>query len=176
MKNFLFAGLLLFGLFSCCHHDDDEDNPGCEAPDLVATIEQNGATSLQEQGTFIPVTVTVTNQGDSPADIFKVSIDFETPDGFGPFLVSFLMPDGSTFPGGSFFFAFTEAPLLAGASVSIDGNVLITSPNGDNGDVVILTALADSCAAEEFTEPFCRIEECDEENNTSEPLTVTIEL
>ncbi|NLF66383.1 MAG: hypothetical protein GX579_17455 [Chloroflexi bacterium] len=141
--------------------------PSPPAPDLIiSSITSTDEIFRQRNGEFaVPVAVTVSNVGGMPAEIFKVSTEAITPN--GQFLFPFTV-------GGQqdVWYPFTSAPLAPGASVTFQG--IVTIPDRYAGLIVQLLALADSCAAEEFAEPTCRVVEGDEENNWSTELSVRL--
>jgi hypothetical protein len=136
--------------------------------DLVITemTLTGGVARTQDGASFaVPVAVTVENVGGAPAGPFKVSTEAITPD--GQFLFPFSVRDQE-----STWYPFTRAPLGPMESVTLQGAVII--PIRYAGATVRLLALADSCAAEEFAAPECRILEWDEFNNWSVELPVRL--
>jgi hypothetical protein len=69
-------------------------------------------------------------------------------------------------------YPFTTHDLAPGDEITFTGVVLI--PNGEQGRMVTVTAIADSCSGEEFTEAECRVAEFNEDNNRSEPIDVDV--
>jgi hypothetical protein len=112
-----------------------------------------------------PIRVVISNQGGSSAGIFKVSTDVTSTN--GTFNVSFTVPGQN-----SYGFPFTTAPVAAGGQVRFQG-YLTFSPRYA-GQQVSITAIADSCAGDEFQPTYCRVDERNEGNNVSAPLKVTL--
>lgn len=135
------------------------------APDLVVTsLESTGAPMLVAGNNVeLPIRVVVKNQGAAGAGIFKVATTY-TPGGFG---VAFTVPGQS-----STFYPFTSAELAAGAETVFEGKVTFLS--SATGETVSLTAVADSCAGDEFMPEYCRVEESDELNNESDPIAAAL--
>ncbi len=138
-------------------------------PDLIIpNFEINGPARLNQNGeVLLPVALLVFNQGDSPADRFKVSMSYSGPD--GEFAVAFTVPGQN-----SQWYPFTDGPLAAGSSISFSG--FATFPAFNQGQTVSLTALADSCSGDEMMPSYCRVEESSETNNVSPSRSVTLPL
>jgi len=135
-------------------------------PDLVVTAVETGpATINPEGGVEVPIRVVVKNQGDAEADIFKVSTEYTGPS--GTFLVPFTVPGQ-----GDIWYPYSSAPLGPGSDVTFAGNV--TFQSALQGQTISLKALADSCAGEEFVPDFCRVEESNEGNNESAPISMSL--
>jgi hypothetical protein len=113
----------------------------------------------------VPIRVTILNQGGSPADTFKVSTSVST--GSDSSLVRFSVPGSD-----SDWHPSTSAPLAAGAEVSFDG--VVTILDDLQGQTVSLRALADSCAGDEVMPEYCRVQESNEDNNESSPVSVSL--
>ena len=101
--------------------------------------------------------VTIKNQGDMSAAIFKTSIECNVP--------------GSTFPvpftvdgQDNIWYPYTSASLDPGDAVTFSGILTF------NIDIIEMTdssvrAVADSCSGDEFKPDYCRVEESNEDNN-----------
>jgi hypothetical protein len=142
-------------------------------PDLVVQVErQHFDPALQERLAgdnllYTPVRITIFNRGGEPAEGFKVSADARASDGtFGRPLVVAGQDNG--------FYAFVDQGLSPGGQAILDGAVGF--PREYEGQTVQIVITVDSCAGEEFVQPFCRINEQNENNNTSDPLSVRLEL
>lgn len=145
-------------------------------PDLVVPrFTVRGEPFIDPEGfAVVPVLVVVQNQGEGVAGPFKVATEFVggplNPE--RPFLVAFTADPSELVDGSDGFFPFTVGDLGAGRSVTIAGRLLF---RGDTGPATVrVTAIADSCASEEFAEPFCRVEESDEFNNRSAAIEVAL--
>jgi len=123
------------------------------------------ATALFAGDFEVPFQVVVKNQGSLPASIFKVSVSYTGPD--GTFVAPFTVPGQK-----DNWYPYTSAPLAAGASVTFEGKVILSARL--QGSTVSLRALADSCAGEERMPKYCRVEESDEGNNESAPVSVSL--
>lgn len=136
-------------------------------PDLVVTtLEATGPATVNSEGSFeVPIRVVVANRGDAAADIFKVATEYTGPD--GTFLVAFTVPGQS-----DIWYPYTSAPLAAGSQVTFAGKVTFHPSVRDV--TVSLRATADSCAADEFMPEHCRVEEINEGNNQSAPISVSL--
>ena len=126
-------------------------------PDLaVRTFDLAGPPERDPQwNVTVPVVVEVVNQGNAPADIFKVAARYQ--DEQGSWLAPFAPPDQP-----EAWYAFTPKPLPPGESAVFKGT--ITLPNLAQKEVR-LEVIADSCAGEEAMPAHCRVKETDEENN-----------
>ncbi len=136
-------------------------------PDLViTTLEQDGDVTYNDDGyVSVPVRVVIRNDGPANAGAFKLSIDYTDDRGI-PFGVPFTV-EGE--PSG--YYPDLDG-LRAGASVEVRGAVF--SPFWEAGQEISLVVTVDSCAGEEFTPPYCRIDEIEERNNDSTPLLVML--
>ncbi len=131
-------------------------------PDLVVTMfDALGPAGLRGDHVEVPVSVGVKNQGNAPAGIFKVSVEYTRPGG-GPYGVAF----------GSGWYRFTTGPLAPGAVAYSKDYVIF--PPAVRGVSVTLHAVADSCAGDEFKPDYCRVREGNEGNNRSMPVPVTL--
>ena len=144
---------------------DTTSTPGL--PDLVVTkmFVTESVFEIRDTNFLVPVVLTIENQGDEPADIFKIAAFFTDEDG------TFLAPFSVTEEFDSSYY-FTEEPLEPGDVITLEGFVLV--PTRLDGQTVDLSAFADSCAGEEFMPEYCRIEESNEDNNAYEFLPVEL--
>lgn len=144
--------------------------PELEGPDLVVTSLKvnNFEPNMSKKTTYIelPIRVTVRNQGDEAADIFKVeTVYFINNETYTiPFRV--LGENDTTFP-------YTDEPLGPGEEITFDGEVLFNYSMEDK--IVSIKAIADSCK-EDWGAPYCRVEESNEDNNESPEVEVVVNL
>lgn len=141
---------------------------GCNGkPDLIVTgISLNGSAIINSQGSVeLPIKVTVKNQGSGSAGIFKISVEYTSPQ--GTYVVAFSVPGQS-----NIWYPYTTASLAGGASISFAGK-LIFHP-AVRGVSVTLRATADSCSGDEFMPDYCRVDESNETNNISAPLSTVL--
>lgn len=110
-----------------------------------------------------PANVTVRNQGGEPAEPFKISVERAPSGGSFPFTVQ-----GQE----SIWYPATTAPLAPGDSLPFSGEIVFTF--FQPGETISVLARADSCAGEEFTAPYCRVDESNENNNVSSQLPITM--
>lgn len=136
----------------------------CE-PDLVVTslVSTGEPTVVTGNNVELPIRVVVKNQGAAGAGTFKVAANYSP----GDLVVAFTVPGQS-----SSLYPFTSAELAAGAETVFEGKVTFIS--SARGQTVSLTATADSCSGDEFMPPYCRVEESDEMNNVSDPISVPL--
>ncbi len=136
-------------------------------PDLVvANLQTTGPASIAPDGSVeVPVRVRVGNRGNGMAGTFKVSTEYTGPD--GTYTVAFTVPgqDSAWYPD-------TDTPLAAGDSVTFEG--IVVFPSSEQGETVYLTAVADSCAGDELMPAYCRVDEDDEGNNESAPVSLAL--
>ncbi len=133
------------------------------APDLITSIYNTGegAVNIKTGEPKIKIRVVVTNRGTTAAKIFKTSTSY-TYSG-KTFLIAFDVDGG--------WYAWTKSSLSAGDSVTFIG--WLTFSESMQGEVVYIRALADSCSGDEFiSDPPCRIDESNENNNESSSLKV----
>jgi hypothetical protein len=144
-----------------------------DRPDLVVPGFRQIGEPRQGDGTVdVPVEVVVRNDGDVPAGIFKVSVDFAS-DVEGSFPVQFIADRTSDVDPGNLFYPFSTRELGPGEQIAFTG-VLRFADRGRSrsGEAV---AVADSCSGDEFQDPAsCRVEEFDEGNNRSDPLPLKV--
>ncbi|TCP41403.1 CARDB domain-containing protein [Rhodovulum marinum] len=144
---------------------------GCGADLVVSNVQPNGAPVINaDNAVEYPLRVVVTNQGTDPAGPFKVSTHYSggAIDPARTFSVGFDVPPGAPFV----YYPSTTTPLAPGASVTFDGH-LVFHP-AEHGVNVALSARADSCAGDEMMPPYCRVEESNEGNNASAPITLAL--
>lgn len=140
-------------------------------PDLVVTtLETTGPPVVNADNSVeVPVRVVVKNQGNAPAGTFKVATEYTggitSPS--STFVVAFTVPGQ-----GDVWYPYTSDSLAAGSSVTFVGKV--TFDGTERGATISLTATADSCSGDEFMPAYCRVEESDEVNNKSTPISVSL--
>jgi hypothetical protein len=136
-------------------------------PDLViSALDFNGPAQINRSGNIeVPIRLVVRNQGNAEAAIFKVSTDYTGPD--GTFAVAFTVPGQN-----NIWYPFTNTPLPPGDEVVFAG--MVTFLARLQGQNVSLTGLADSCSGDEFMPATCRVEESREDNNLSQPISLTL--
>ena len=113
----------------------------------------------------VPIRVVIRNQGKTPAGIFKTALDYKGPKGV--YAVAFIVPGQS-----NLWYPMTSGPLAPGAQVAFSGKV--TFPPSVRGVTVDLRATADSCSGDEFKPDYCRVDESNEGNNHSTPITIRL--
>jgi len=124
-------------------------------------FEALGPAGVRGDHVEVPVTVGVKNQGNAPAGIFKVAVEYTRPGG-GPHGVAF----------SSAWYRYTAGPLAPGAVAYFKDYVIF--PPTARGVSVTLQAIADSCAGDEFKPEYCRVRESNEGNNRSASITVSL--
>jgi hypothetical protein len=137
-----------------------------EATDLPFTI--------RGRGIALPIRVVVRNQGLAEAVVFKVAVEY-TGGNISPgssFVIPFLADSTNEVDPANQYYPFTRNPLPAGGEVTFTGTVLFNS--AEAGATVSVRATADSCSGEEFTPNYCRVNESDEGNNVSGPISVAL--
>jgi hypothetical protein len=144
---------------------------GCALqPDLVVTMATTGPPTVNAANTVeVPIRVDVKNQGNATAGIFKVAIAY-TGGAIDPsrtFVVPFTVPGQS-----DKWYPYTSGSLAAGSTVTFAGNVDFR--HEEHGVTVSLKATADSCSSDESMPAFCRVEESNEGNNESTPISVSL--
>lgn len=153
----VFMGLLLTG---CANQ-----------PDLViTTLETTDPPTVNADNQVeVPIRVIVENQGGAAADTFKVSTQFAggAVDPSRTFSVAFTVPGQS-----DIWYPYTSGPLAEGSTETFMGT--LTFNDAERGVTVSLTATADSCSGDEFMPDYCRVEESNEGNNESDPISVTL--
>ena len=124
---------------------------------VILAIELTGAPEIGADGMVeVPLRVIARNLGDTEAEVFKLHVDYTGP--AGTFVAPFSVP-GET----SAFYPFARGALAPGTDMSFEG--IVRLPGELAGETISLTAVADSCAGEEFMPAFCRVEENEEGNN-----------
>jgi hypothetical protein len=144
-------------------------------PDLVVTLlEQNGAIDFgQKNEILVPIRVAVRNQGDAPADVFKIAAVYVGGNlaSDTPRLAAFLgsSTDSITVSNG---FAYTRDKLLPREILVFDTITVFDAR--EQGATVSLSAIADSCMGDAGLPGNCRIAESDENNNEAIPISVQL--
>ncbi len=114
-----------------------------------------------------PVRVTVRNQGNAVANVFKLAAEYALPDGQK-------LPLAFTVPGQKdFWYPYSNGILKPGNTVTFDGRLVfneILVP----GNRLFVTVTADSCIGDEIMPVHCRVDEISEINNTSRPLVINV--
>lgn len=137
------------------------------SPDLVVTeLSVTGDTILRADGfSETPVRAVIKNQALITASTFMISAGYIT--SRGDFMVAFTVPGQN-----SIWKPRTMASLFPNETVAIEG--VLTGHPSTSGETVEFYVIADSCAAEEFMPEYCRIQESDETNNTSDTVSVSL--
>jgi hypothetical protein len=143
-------------------------------PDLVVRVEQRPYDDVLRERMlagedlfYTPIRIFIYNRGGQPAEGFKVSADGRASDGTFGRPIEVIGQDNA-------FYAFVEQGMTPGGEVILDGSVGF--PREYLGQTVQIVITVDSCAGEEFVEPYCRVSEQNESNNTSDPLAVQLQL
>jgi len=152
----------------------DPESPGPESiplPDLVAKFDwREGLRPGPEGYVRLPVTIGVANQGNAKAGKFKVSFHYQKHDpaqpgnaGEGPpsYVANF---DYDRYPRIKGWYAWYRS-LDPGQSQVFQGSMAL--PERYRGETLLLYAVADSTAGDEFQPRHGRIRESDEDNNRS---------
>ncbi|MDQ3914440.1 MAG: CHAT domain-containing protein [Actinomycetota bacterium] len=136
---------------------------------------------ITDAGAYVaPVTTSVTNTGTTDAGAFKVAFEYvhvatASPETASPpaspSLVPFSVPSEAELAPSPLSFAFVRG-LGAGETIPITG--YLRFPGELRGAHVSVTAVADSCAAEDIPDPPCRIDEASDEDNRSRPQSLLI--
>ncbi len=133
---------------------------------VVTTLETTEPARVNSEDMIeVPIRVIVKNQGQYAANTFKVATEYT--DARGTFVVPFTVAGES-----SIWYPYTHAPLDPGAEVTFTG--VITFLPSLRGETVALKAIADSCSGDEFMPDYCRVQETDESNNESTPLSLSL--
>lgn len=162
---FLFAmilfGLSLVGYLAGCSVS------GKGRPDLiVVAFEETGPVTInKEDRAEIPVHVAVKNQGGAEAGVFKITVMYTGID--GPHRVDFMV-NGQSDPR----YVYTRGILKPGTEFVFNGTVLFHP--SEQAMIIPLYAVADSCDGEQDMPSYCRVDESNEKNNESEPISVTL--
>ena len=125
---------------------------------LIASVRRTGQPRAVKGGIELPFRVVVRNLGTLSTGKFKVSVEYTTPEDDGEYaVVQFLVPDnaGTWFP--------ITNRLAGGASITFDGTLKF--PAGLQRAMLRVTA--DSCVQDLGLPASCRVEEPNEQNNTS---------
>ena len=162
---FLFA-MILFGLVQVGYF------VGCSVsgkgrPDLVVVaFETRGAVTLdKENRAVVPLHVAVKNRGGAEAGVFKIAVMYTSADGprFAHFLVK-----GQTNPR----YVQTRGILKPDTEFVFNGTVVFHP--SEQGMIVPMYAVVDSCNGERDMPSYCRVDESNEKNNQSEPISITL--
>lgn len=166
MKTLSFFLIALMAItFSAC---DCHQLPCLKADLIVEDFAVIGPAKKVGNNVELPVRVRVKNQGIAPAGIFKVSVHYTNSAG-NEFVVAFTVP-GQSSP----WYPFTSAALPPNGDILFVGKLV--SPYWRDGERLRLRAIADSCSGDELMPEYCRVEECDETNNSSDFIGATIVL
>lgn len=133
-------------------------------PDLVVkSIKKNGSFTVDSNGDNIgvPIQVVVKNQGPAAAGVFNVAIFYITNASSTKQSISFTVPGQSDKKT-----PYTSAPLAPGQEVTLDGYMFF--PSSNLPDSIYFYAEADSCFYESTGHRYCRVEESNEQNNSSD--------
>lgn len=162
------ATALVSTIASACAPTPPPGGPSGGGPDLVVTtLEATGPATVDTTNSVqVPIRVIVENRGGSPADVFKVSTEYESPEG-PAFTVAFTVPGQS-----DVWYPFTNTRLAEGSSITLEGE--ITFNESLHGVTVPLIAIVDSCSGDEFMPDHCRVEERDEANNRSSAISISL--
>ncbi len=143
-------------------------------PDLVVQVESRPYDDVLRERMlsgedlfYTPIRITIYNRGGQTAEIFKISADGRASDGTYGRPLEVIGQDSA-------FYAFVQQDMTPGGEIILDGAVGF--PNEILGQEVRIVITVDSCAGEEFVEPYCRVSEQNENNNTSEPLIIQLAL
>jgi LysM repeat protein len=142
--------------------------------DLATTLLERTGQVIFGNDIRVPVRVVVKNEGDAAAAVFKVALRY-TGGNISPgstFVAAFLADPTDDVEPGSGFYPFTRRELLPDAEVVFEGLAIFNLREG--GATVSLMAVADSCDGDESLPDYCRVEESDERNNESEPISVPL--
>lgn len=136
-------------------------------PDLLVTdLRPVGLARLSPDGqVLLPVRVVVHNNGGSPAKVFKVAVEYRR--GRYRYVVPFKVR-GQSDP----WYPFTAQPLLPDTDVVLVGT--LTLAPWLQGEAITLVAVADSCVGEKGMPDYCRVQEENEQNNTSAPYQAAL--
>ncbi|MGD1808772.1 S8 family serine peptidase [Dapis sp. BLCC M126] len=145
------------------------------APDLIVnSFEITGDAFISDDNLKLPIEVVVKNQGDATAeDLFKVDVQY-TQEGEAPFVVAFTADETSEVNPDNPWYPFTKNPLDAGDEVTFTGELTFID-DSLLGEEISLVATADSKSGDEFIPDFGRVEESNEDNNSSEIVEVTLD-
>jgi uncharacterized repeat protein (TIGR01451 family) len=133
---------------------------------VITTFQTTGPGIINAEGQIeVPIRLIVKNQGGTEAGIFKVSTEYTGPN--GTFVVAFTVPGQR-----DIWYPYTNAPLAAGDEVTFAGAVTFRGTLA--GETVSVRSTADSCSGDEFMPDYCRVEESNEGNNDSAPISVSL--
>jgi len=145
-----------------------------DLPNLVVTSFERTGDPIEGKGTVeVPVRVVVRNDADVPAGVFKVAVEFTSPDSDGSTTVDFQADPSDDVDVGDPTFPFTSHDLAADEEVVITGRLIFVD-DGVSRDVEAV-ATADSCLGEDSADlAVCRVEEVSEDDNASSPLPIHV--
>ncbi len=150
-----------------------ENNDKTETPDLVvSSFNITDEAFIRDDNLILPIEVVVQNQGNAPADLFKIDVQYSH-SGNPPFVVAFTADDTSEVNPDNLWYPFTRNPLEAGDEVTFTGE--LTFDDSLVGQPISLVATADSTSGDEFIPKYGRVEESNEDNNSSQIVEVTLE-
>ena len=139
---------------------------GCKPDLVVSSLEATGSPTVNAANSVeVPIRVVVRNQGSESAGVFKTCTEYTSAG--RSYQVAFTVP-GQT----DIWCPHTSASLASGSNVTFNGKV--TFHPSLHGVTVTLTATADSCAGDEFTPAYCRVDESNETNNKSSAISLSL--
>jgi len=141
-------------------------------PDIVVTdFRVTGSAEILpgQKRITLPIYVVIQNQGGIDADTFKLSVQYSTSDlaSGGKFVVPFMV-EGQA----DAWYPYTTGPLGRGGTVAFRGSIMF--PESLQGQTIMLSILADSCAGDEYMPPYCRVFEGNEGNNDAELIGIRL--
>nr|MDJ0517344.1 CARDB domain-containing protein [Trichodesmium sp. MO_231.B1] len=129
-----------------------------DSPDLIVTsFNIAGEAFISRDNLKLPIEVVVQNQGNAPADLFKVDVQYME-EGNSPFVVAFTADETSDVNPDNLIYPFTKNPLEVGEEVTFTGELTFID-NSLIGQPISLVATADSTAGDEFIPESGRVEE-----------------
>ena len=157
----IFSGFVLAGYLVGCSVS------GKGRPDLVVVaFEIKGPVTLdKENRAVVPVHVAVKNQGVAEAGAFKIATMYTGLD--GPHFAAFAVK-GQRDPR----YVYTRGVLKPGAEFVFNGTVVFHP--SEQAMEIPLYAVADSCTEEQDMPGYCRVDERNEKNNESKPVSVVL--
>lgn len=171
-----------FALETCRVEEANEDNNESQPilvdvprPDLVVSLlEQSGPIDFGPKNEIlVPVRVAVRNQGNAPADVFKIAAVYVGGNlgSDSPRLATFLGQgtDRVTITNG---FGYTRDKLLPQETLIFDTITVFDAR--EQGATVALSTIADSCIGDAGLPDACRIGESNENNNEAIPISLQL--
>lgn len=113
----------------------------------------------------IPILMRITNRGGQPTGEFKLSAEGGTADNWFP---RPLAGEGQPQEG---YYAYVKEGIPPGGELLMYGMIVIVDP-ALSSQAMNFVITVDSCAGDEFFNDFCRVQETDEGNNSSNTLEV----